>query len=89
MGAVSGAVGAAWAFNKVREARGPEAADRLAGTVVSASRKVGGRVRDAVAEGVQTMREANAEMEDLSHPSTDRPRRRVPKAGGSPARGPR
>ncbi|MBI2706112.1 MAG: hypothetical protein HYX32_12595 [Actinobacteria bacterium] len=75
-GTVAGAVGAAWAYTQVRDARGRAVADQLADRVVGASRRVGGRVREAVSEGVQTMRETQAELDrDPRHP--DRDSRRV------------
>jgi len=63
-GTVAGAVGAAWAYAQVREARGRPAADQLADTVARAGRRAGARVRDAVSEGVATMRETHAELDD-------------------------
>ena len=63
-GTVAGVLGAAWAYTQVRDARGRPAADQVADAVVNVSRRVGSRVRDAVAEGVETMRETHAELDD-------------------------
>jgi hypothetical protein len=60
---VSGALGAAWTYTKVREARGKATADALAATVAE---NVVDRVRDSVQEGVATMRETRANL--LSDP---------------------
>lgn len=73
-GAVAGAVGAAWTYTRVRDVRGREAADQLADGVVRASRRVGGRVREAVEEGVVTMRETQADL-DSELPARPRMRR--------------
>jgi hypothetical protein len=65
-GAVSGAVGAAWTYVRVRELRDRATADGLADTVVDVTRKVGrgagNRVRASVTEGVATMRETRANL---------------------------
>jgi hypothetical protein len=61
-GTVTGAIASAWAYRQVREIRGRDAADQLADTVVNVSQRVGSRVRDAVADGVEAMRAAEADM---------------------------
>ncbi|MCX7620178.1 MAG: hypothetical protein N2037_04960 [Acidimicrobiales bacterium] len=62
LGAVTGALGAAYSYVRVRELRGKVAADRMAGTVVEVARNVGGALRDAVAEGRAAMAEAETQI---------------------------
>jgi hypothetical protein len=59
VGVVTGVLGAAWTYTKVREARGKATADALAETVAE---NVVNRVRDSVHEGITTMRETRANL---------------------------
>ncbi len=62
LGTVTGAVGAAYGYVRVRELRGRVAADGVAETVVDVTRTVAGAVRDAVAEGREAMAEAEVRI---------------------------
>ncbi|MFN8037910.1 MAG: hypothetical protein U0Q07_01750 [Acidimicrobiales bacterium] len=62
-GVATGAVGAAYGYVRVREARGAVSPDRVADTVVGAARTVGGGVRDAVVAGREAMHEAEARIQ--------------------------
>jgi hypothetical protein len=58
-GVVTGVLGAAWTYTKVRELRGRAAADALAETIAD---NVVDRVRDSVRVGVTTARETRANL---------------------------
>jgi hypothetical protein len=58
-GVVTGALGAAWTYSKVRELRGRATADALADAITD---NVVDRVRDSVHVGVATMRETRANL---------------------------
>jgi hypothetical protein len=58
-GVVTGGLGAAWTYTKVRELRGKAAADALADSITD---NVVERVRESVQVGVATMRETRANL---------------------------
>lgn len=62
-GVATGALGAAWGYVRVREARGALTADGIADTVVDTARVVTGSVRDAVVAGREAMHEAEARIQ--------------------------
>jgi hypothetical protein len=57
-GVATGALGAAYGYARLREARGALEADQLADTAARVARRLGGTVRQAVGEGIEAMREA-------------------------------